>query len=89
MTQDEARRIHDRIDALSERLGGYHGDVKAIFAACEPCKRQVDRLTATVYGGNGEGEGLTSKVSRNSWLANGIAALVGGSVVAIVSILFR
>ena len=90
MTAEEARRLYDKIDALKDhieqKLAAIAIDVGAIKAACEPCKSDVDRLKVTVYGG--EREGLATKVGRNTWLANGIAAVIGGAIVAAVSALF-
>ena len=86
MTAEETRRVYDKIDKLAESVAALHGDVKAIRASCEPCKRQVDRLVVTVYGA--DNEGLATKVGRVNWLANGIAAMIGGGIVAAAAAMF-
>lgn len=82
MTPTEAARIHKRIDDLTDRIAALHGDVREIKGACGPCRLDVDRLTGTVFGTNGEG--LASRVWRINWLGSGVPATVAALLASMI-----
>ena len=62
MTADEARRIHERLDALRDEVAKVDGNVIAMGAALELHAEKVDRLDDVVHG-NGR-DGLKTDVAK-------------------------
>jgi len=55
MTADEARRIHERLDALREEVASVNGNVIAMGATLEAHAEKVDRLDDVVHGNGRDG----------------------------------
>ena len=67
MTEDGERRIHERLDDLSQRIASIDKNTAKLAASCEPCKAMVHRHDGQINGNGGVGLraeviGLTGKL---------------------------
>ncbi len=82
-SRDDVRRLHVRIDEIVMISGEIRGDVKAIKASCEPCRKEVAEHKAILHG-NGEGLRTEVAIMRRSW--RNVSWIVGVVAVAVVGL---
>lgn len=90
MTQDEARRIYERLDAVKDKLAELASAVSALQAGCAPCKQRMGEHHRILHGNGQAGlvielERLKSELSGRRWWFRWGAGLASGIVVALVT----
>jgi hypothetical protein len=69
MTDDDTKRIHERLDEMGKRIASIDRSTAEIAAGCVPCKARVEVLDKQVNGNGNVGLraeviGLTGKLSE-------------------------
>lgn len=92
MTDDQAARIHERLDRQDEKLDRIVEAVTRQVAICGPTRARLDGVCATVYG-NGQ-DGMIRELeqlktvraigSKGFWaLVSLMSAVISGAILAI------